>query len=155
MTSCNNVNKKNGPIEEEEIRAAVYLSAGDNYPLFNELGIPTFFNLGKVISGSDVDLNTIILSSRLNKGSKLNIRPIALFSFERDTIAYDYIISVNAAELNENIGLDFNDFLLKNYKTQNSIETWFSSQCPDYECRNFKWQNAYKAMLEINQPNVE
>jgi len=149
--SCSDSDKRSREAEPAEIRAAVYLSAGDIYPLFNELDVPTFFNLGKVISGTEKDINTIILSERAKKGSKMDIRPLALFSFDRDTVHYNYIVSVPADQTNERIGVDFNDFLLKNYKTQNNIENWFSSQCPDYTCRNFRWDNTYKALLEINK----
>jgi len=149
--SCSKSGNKSRSSETKDIRAAVYLSAGDNYPLFNELDIPTFFNLGKIITDSKRDLNTIILSERKTKGSKMNIKPIALFSFEQDTVLFQYIVSINADNTVNKIGSNYNDFLINNHKTQSNIENWFSSQCPESSCKTFKWENTYKALLEINQ----
>ncbi len=139
--------------EGGDLTAAIYLSAGDLDPKFNTLNIPTFFNLGKIVQEEGINAKTILLSKREATGNRIDIIPIALFSFEQDTIQFSYIISVPKADMNSQIGRNYNDFLLKNYKTQSNIENWFSSQCPDNTCKNFRWDNTYKALLQLQSNN--
>ncbi len=152
--ACQDEQVKANKTDDQTIKAAVFLSAGENYPLFNELGIPTFFNLGRIIKPNDTELQTIILSERKSKGSKINIIPMAMFSFEKDTSQFEFIISTTANHESDRLGLNYNDFLLKNYHTQMNIENWFLSQCPENACRNFKWDNNYKALLKINSSQI-
>ena len=49
LFSCKQNDNIDGINESDRFKAAVYLSAGDNYPLFNKSGTPTFFNLGRII----------------------------------------------------------------------------------------------------------
>lgn len=143
--SCDSSERKTTENKKSsDISANVFLSAGEQYPLFDNLNIPTFFNLGKV--NSNKDLNTIILDKKLKKGSKVNIKPIALFTFEQDTVLHSYMVSVSVS--NEKIKTSYNDFLMDNIKIQSAIEDWFDAQCGRDRCRNFKWENSYKAYLK-------
>lgn len=150
IIACQNPSEQGSKTEEETIKAAVYLSSGDNYPLFNSLGIPTFFNIARVINQGEKPLDAIILSERENKGSKVSIVPLALFSFEKDTTLFEYIVCIPAETENPYIGSNYNDFLLKNQEIQSGIEDWFAAQCKDAVCRNFRWESAYKALLYIH-----
>jgi len=153
--ACDTDRKRQKREEDNTIRAAVFLSAGDNYPPFNSLGIPTFFNIGRIIKPGDGSLLTLILCERKSKGTRLSVTPLALLSFEKDTTTFKFIISTDASESNSYLGTEKNDFLIQNYQTQMNIENWFASQCSDGRCSNFRWDNRYKALLEINQHSSE
>lgn len=146
--SCTSEKIKKEKIQSGFLNARVYLSAGDINPLFNELNVPSFFNLAKVESTKGNDVNSVVLGEKKSKGHKLSISPIALLSFNQDTLVYKYVIAVDSE--NERISHEYNDFLMNNYYLQQSIESWFKSQCPSNSCNSFKWENTYKALLEVN-----
>jgi hypothetical protein len=149
LCSCNKGSEKVREEGSSNYKAAVFLSAGENYPLFDHLGIPTFFNMGRLIVESDKNLKCIILDKRLSKGSRINIKPIALFQFQQDTVYHDFIIATNANNNHPSLSDDYHQFITQNYHLQQGIENWFAAQCKDQHCKNFKWQNTYKTLLFI------
>lgn len=130
------------------LAARVYLPAGEIHPSFNKLDVPTFFNLAKISSEKDEDINAIVLGEKRSKGFKLSIYPIALFSFQKDTSSFKYVVAVDAS--NDKINREYNAFLMNDYHMQQAVESWFKSQCSDHECKSFKWENKYKALLEVS-----
>lgn len=151
--SCSDQDKSSAPETPSGIRAAVFLSAGDLYPKFNLYEVPTFFNLGKILTEQEFQLDALILCERLRKGSKIDILPLAMFSFELHGIEHRYIISAPTGEQYALFGSNYSEFIINNISLQSNIENWFAAQCPQNACRNFTWQNSYKALLEINKYN--
>jgi len=146
--SCNGPNVEAQKEREGTFSAKVIIPAGDIYPRFNNLDIPTFFNVAKISSNSGVEINSIIFGEKKSKGVKLSVYPVALLNFTLDTMKYKFVISVDAN--NTKIKTDYNSFLINNYNLQSSLENWFKSQCAPKDCNNFIWDNAYKALLEVN-----
>ena len=130
------------------LEASVYISAGELYPKFSNLEVPTFFNLAKIESSDNRDINSIVLGKKKSKGLKLSVHPVALLSFNQDTILHKYVVSIDSS--NKRIESDYNSFLLNNYNMQTSIENWFKSQCFPQPCTSFNWENSFKALLELN-----
>jgi len=148
LLSCKNNTSKVINEEKGTLNVQVVHSAGDIYESFNDVGVPTFFNIATVDSESDVGINSIVLGKKISKGIKLSVHPVALLSFNQDTLTHKFIVTVDPA--NSKIDYEYNSFLLKNYEMQATIENWFRSQSLKNECFNFKWENVYKALLEVN-----
>ena len=149
LFSCKQNDNIDGINESDRFKAAVYLSAGDNYPLFNKSGTPTFFNLGRIIKPENTNHNTIILSERKSKGTKLNILPLASLSFNEDTVRHHYIISTLDHEDYSYLNNTDKDFLVDHLELQSNLENWFLSQCAEFKCREFKWENKYQTLLKL------
>ncbi|MBT8232939.1 MAG: hypothetical protein HKO66_05365 [Saprospiraceae bacterium] len=146
ISACKPESPKATDVDDGIISTRIFLSAGEIYPIFNNLNVPTFFNIGKVNDLTSKNLNVLILGEKKSKGVKLSVHPIALLSFNQDTVHYKYIISVDPS--NKKINHEYNSFLLNDHEMQSTIESWFKSQCNN--CTEFNWTNSYKALLEIN-----
>lgn len=146
--SCNEPKKHGETKQKGTIIVDVNHSAGEIYKEFNDIGVPTFFNVGKVQTERESQVEALILGKKNSKGIKLSVHPIALLSFNQDTFNHKFIVAVNPD--NSKISCEYNDFLLNNYNMQATIENWFKSQCISKQCYDFKWDNVYKALLELN-----
>lgn len=154
ITSCQKKQEARTETTGGKTRAAVFLSAGDIYPGFDRVPVTSFFNIGRILTDKSSGPNAIILSKGLRKGSRIDIEPLAFLSFTRDTMRYKYIISTPSDEQNPMLSSNYNDLLNNNMSLQSMIENWFIMQSPENSCRNFEWQNTYKALLEINRNNT-
>ena len=153
LVSCQNSGDKPNADGQSNTRAAIFLSAGDIYPKFNIHKIPTFFNIGKILTDQESNLEAIILSERLKKGSRVYILPLGVLSFEMNNSTHRFIVSVPVGEQYTSLGSNYNDFIISNITLQSNIENWFAAQCPKNRGRNFTWQNSYKALLDISNYN--
>lgn len=149
LTACNQNKVADNRSESRSIKAAVFLSAGENYPIFNESGLPTFFNIARILSESGQEMPTLILSDRLNKGAKVDLIPLASFSFNRDTTEYKYIVSTIDGSPLAKEDESGHEFLINHVNIQNSLEMWFRSQCPDWTCKEFHWHNKYATLMSL------
>ncbi|MBT8190739.1 MAG: hypothetical protein HKN67_07960 [Saprospiraceae bacterium] len=131
--------------------STIICPAGDIYMNEGNNSIPGFFNIGILDQDIQTDLKTLVLGKRQAKNARIGINPISLFSYQKDTITYKYIIATPVNEVLKDIGQDFNSFSMNNIHLQASIEEWFKSRCAIGVCRNFKWENEYKAFLEISK----
>lgn len=124
-------------------------SPGENisFDLFNST-VPSFFPSGKF----NDKLFTFLLAKDLNKGDKSEIIELGLLSFEQKDSLHKVLI---ASPKNENHKIvkseNFNDFSLQHPNTKHLIETWIKTNCPENSCKNVKWQNDFKARLEIQE----
>ena len=147
---------KTSPQESEGlISTKVSVPAGDIYPEFSELGVPTFFNVGTMEQkkGISVAYKSILLGKRLEKGQNVSVNPIALFSFNQDTIQHNYLVSTYKPKNNNRIGKEFIDFMSKNNELQVTIENWFRAQCGFTSCDSYLWSDTYRAYLNLEQTN--
>ncbi len=153
LFSCSDSNKlekpetiyKNGVLE-----STILIPAGETYPPFEQLEVPPFFNVGKVThDNSKAPLKTIILSQRLNKGQKVSVKPLSLFSFTTDTIEHRYLVSSYITVDNNRLGDNFSTFMSINNDLQMAIEYWFRAQCGLEKCNSYRWSQAYKAIREL------
>ena len=152
MLSCTTSDKEAKPIiyQDGTLSSTISIPAGDVYPPFNTLDVPTFFNLGKVTNDKEGStLSTIVLSKRLGKGEEIVVRPLSLFSFTFADAEYKYLVSSYATVENQRLGNDFTSFMSINTELQMTIENWFRSQCRLGDCKNFEWTQAYKAIREL------
>jgi len=155
LFSCQKQQETRTKTDTGKTRAAVFLSSGDIYPEFDRVPVPSFFNIGRILNDKTSGPYAIILSERLRKGCRVAIEPLALLSFTKDTSKYKYIVSTPSDEQNPMLSSNYNDFLSNNMSLQSMIENWFIMQCPENTCRNFEWQNTYKALLEINRNKTD
>ncbi len=153
ISACNDVNKPNDSIvasEQGNIQVKITTSAGEVFEPFNDMGIPTFFNVGNIQLENNADLPTVVLGKRIKSGKNVTIKPIALFSFLKDSIQYEYVLS-KPYEINEaTLSADYDIFLTKHNNLKVTVEQWFKSQCGSHRCHDFTWKNTYKTLLEID-----
>ncbi len=147
LFGCNRPKIKSVNDQTGTLNVNVFLSAGEIYSAFSDVDVPTFFNLGKVEMESGFDINSIVLGEKKSKGVKLSVHPVALLSFNQDTTIHKFVVAIDSG--NTKIEHEYNSFLLNNYTMQATIENWFKSQSIERGCDNFKWDNAYKALLEV------
>lgn len=146
LLSCQSTPTENRRSEENEgYKAKIAVSAGEIYPPFDRQMIPTFFNVGRInVEGASKDV--IILGKRYSSGKEVAFDPVALLKFQKDTLNMSYLIGVSNTKTANNS----EDFFVNNYHLQTSLEEWFKAQGEFNECRNFNWDNAYKALLELD-----
>ncbi|NNE25341.1 MAG: hypothetical protein HKN09_00730 [Saprospiraceae bacterium] len=149
LQSCDSAQKQSHNHPESDYSARITLSAGDLHPMFNSVEIPAFFNLGEILLDQENAYETIILGERVNNNSKIPVNPLALLSFEMDTIMIKIIVSTQMGNQSELDTLDYNAFMLNHPYLTKTIEHWFMLQCSANQCRNFKWENTYKTLLEL------
>jgi len=137
---------KERPKDEGDLYATVEISAGNIFPEFDKRSIPTFFNIAKVNKSNAETVSSILLGPKHSKGKKLAIKPVALLKFDNDTIPYKFVVCYP----NKDSDADKSQFFVNNLHLQNSLEEWFKAQGEFNEIRNFKWENAYKAFLELD-----
>jgi len=134
------------PKETGEMSATVEISAGGLIPQFGNKAIPTFFNVAKMNNSNEESVSSILLGPKHSEGKKVSVEPVALLKFKNDTINYKYVICYPTDEINRST----ESFLVGDLNLQNSLEEWFKAQGDFNQFRDFKWENAYKALLEID-----
>jgi hypothetical protein len=130
-----------------EFEAKIVVPAGDMMTSYDKVQMPTFFNVGNIISDPDLEVPTIVLGQRVNKGNKIDIRNLGLISFEKDTTDITYILSYSSDF--SDVELEFDRFMVEHSNIVQSIESWFKGQCGLGNCRNFKLSNGYQAYLKL------
>ena len=130
-----------------EFEAKIVVPAGDMMTSYDMVQMPTFFNVGYIISNPELEVPTIVLGQRVNKGNKIEIRNLGLISFDKDTTKTTYILSYSNDFSSEELG--FERFMVEHSDIVQSIESWFKGQCGLGNCRNFKWNNEYQAYLKL------
>ena len=105
--------------------------------------LPTFFNLARIKNRLDKEVELIVLCEREEKNTKVRVQPIALLTFDLDTIQQNYVVAVRSthSQLNS-INLD----LAFDLDRQKLVAEWFRSYHSINHCSNFKWHNAYQAI---------
>jgi len=146
LISCQSSTSETRRTEEKgPYKAKISISAGELFPPFDRQKIPTFFNVGTIdVEGQTKDI--IILGKRYSSGKEVSFEPVALLKFQKDTLNMSYLIGVQNTKPANNTG----DFFVNNYHLQMSLEQWFKAQGDFNECRNFNWDNTYKALLELD-----
>jgi len=130
------------------VNVKVVTPAGDPIPQFDRLEMPAFFNLA-TIGESDKDLTAIVLGPRLAKAKRVEVKPLALFSFVQDTTMKAFLVSVPYNSTNVELGRNHLTFMSQNDDLSAAIENWFQAQCGLSNCKNYKWANPYKTILEL------
>ena len=134
--------------EEQGLDCFVTTSAGDVYPEFSHLDIPPFFNVGEFRTETK-SCKALILSSRVANGKKMKVDVIGLFSFRKDTVMQQYLVGKPRLKGLNNLEREYEEYLTKNNAVKVAIENWFKGQCGLAQCGSFHWDNAYKALLQL------
>lgn len=136
--------------EEKGLDCYVISSAGDAYTPFSNLNLPPFFNIGEFRSESK-SCEAIIFSNRFETGKKMKVDVIGMFSFRKDTAIRQYIVTKPRQKGLNNLQRDYEEYLTKNNAVKLAVENWFSAQCGLSQCGSFHWDNAYKALLHLDE----
>ncbi len=153
-TSCgpNDAVEKVENIEvQSEFKAKVKTIAGEvlNDDVFNK--VPVFFNIGSFSLEENQEFETIILSDKLSKGKVLNIKPVSLLTFNKDTIQQKYIISVPVDSLQNVYDIySYHDLSQKQFQTKFLIEDWFRANCALGLCSKFEWKSEVQALKLVH-----
>ncbi len=132
---------------QSEFKAKIKSVAGDHFDDDSFLPMPIFFNLGTLNTNDERQVETIILSDKLIKGKSINIKPVSLFKFKKDSVSMDYIISVPVDSTDNFLNIySFHDLSNKQYQTKFLIEDWFRGNCKIGHCSNFEWQSEIQAL---------
>ncbi len=124
------------------VEVQVQVSAGE---LIDNGGaqLPTFFNIARIENRLDKEVELIVLCERKEKNAKVRVQPIALLTFDLDTIRQNYVVAVKSTHSQINsINLD----LAFDLDRQKLVAEWFRSYYSVNHCSNFKWHNAYQAI---------
>ena len=154
MTSCNNTSNES-VIEKIEIKsefkAKITSIAGDIIDDEAFMQMPIFFNIGTLKVNETQEAETIILADKLSKGKLVNIKPVSLFRFKKDSIVENYIVSVPVDSVLNVYGIySFHDLSQKQYQTKFLIEDWFRGNCKLGQCSKFEWQSEVQALKLAN-----
>lgn len=142
---CTNKSSNDGPTNSDgSIRTEIVVPAGEIVEGYDKLSIPAFFNIGK-IEINNTRLKTIILSTRQDEGSPINITPLAEFSFVNDTILESYLVGYPI--LANEKKLRFEAYATQHSDIIASVESWFRGQCGISQCRSFTWDNPDKLLM--------
>ena len=136
--------------EEQGLDCFVTTPAGDAYPVFSNLDLPPFFNIGEFRTDSKT-CEAIIFSNRTENGKKMKVDVIGLFSFRKDTSMQQYIIAKPRLKGLNNLQREYEEYLTKNNSVKLAVENWFRAQCGLSQCGSFHWDNAYKALLQLEE----
>lgn len=153
LCACNGPAKNDGNVISWNgtIKTTIDIPAGEMLPQFGETGIPSFFNVGHIGTSSGSErMMTIVLSERLGSGKQVEVKPLSLFSFYKDSTLHQFLVSSDVNLKGDRIGDDFNSFMGKNNELQMAIENWFKAQCGLGGCTLYEWKNSYKALRELN-----
>jgi len=147
LIGCRNgSDKANHTTEWNGYECIISHQAGERLQESSQDHLATFFNLGYINNGdTNSQCEVIILAPRLALKSKIKIKPLALFSFNRDSIIKEFVIA--KPWKNTSLKADFNAL---DIETQLLIENWFQLNCAIGLCNNYHWSNAFKAELKIN-----
>lgn len=123
--------------------------AGELYAPFQYLNIPPFFNIGEFSKSDGQKIKAIILSERIKNGKKIEVDPVALFSFNLDSSFNKFLVVIPHDNGQNNLRKEYDEFLTTNIELKMAIENWFKAQCPINRCQGYTWENSYKALLEL------
>lgn len=152
ISACNSTSNEKGQLihKDGSITTTIDISAGDMYPEFSDMAIPPFFNIGHITADESTNpIKTLVLSERLGKGKKIDIHPLVLFSFYRDSTHHQFLVSSSDGQLDNKIGEDFNSFIGKNNELQMALENWFKAQCGLGGCTSYEWKNSFKTLRDL------
>ncbi len=138
--------------ENKGVDMKITVSAGELLADYDKLAIPSFFNLGHIINYSGAKKQAIHLSKSIKSGQRTQAIPVALFQFRRKGVVQKYIITKPETDTLEDLDA-YTHFMSYESELKTLIENWFRVQCDLGECDNFSWSNAYKAYLDMNEPN--
>ncbi len=150
LASCNNADKTIN--EYPQLNGHVLTIAngpGENIS-FNQFSstIPSFFPSGLFSN----KLPTFLLAKNLNKGDQSEIVELGLLNFEINDSLHTVLIATPANESNKIVlSKNYNDFSLQHPNVKHLIESWLKTNCQENSCKNVKWQNDFKARLEIQE----
>jgi len=132
---------------QSEFKAKINMVAGDVLKDDSFQEIPIFFNVGTFSIAEGQEHETIILADKLTKGKVLNIKPISLLRFNKDTTKKNYIISVPVDSVKNVYGIySYHDLSQKQFQIKFLIEDWFRSNCKLGHCSKFEWQSEVQAL---------
>jgi len=141
--------KSAGSIEEEKgLPCRVVNSAGEMYEGFTKIDIPPFFNVGEITQG-EKKTDVILLSKKVKRNNKVAVDVIGLLTFKKSKAVKKYVIALPRGRNKNNLEREYEEYLSKNLEVKMMIENWFRAQCELSDCGNFRWDNAYKALLEL------
>jgi len=139
--SCkdNDPGTKAKPIEvKSEWELSVNHLAGENLEIEGFNPLPLIFNTGKISLKNKGEVETMVISQRLSNKRNLYIKPIGLFSFQKDSLLMEYIVSVPKDDKLNNLNIhSYFDLNQKNYATKYLVEDWFRTACQTGKCKNF------------------
>jgi len=134
--------------DEKGLPCKVINPAGEMLQGFDKVGLPPFFNVGQ-ITLNEKTTQAILLSPKVKNNQTVPVDVIGMFSFSRNNAAHKYVIVLPRKQNVNNLEREYEEYLSKNSEVKMMIENWFRSQCEVSQCRNFRWDNAYKALLEM------
>ena len=150
VTSCSNndpVNRIENVEVQSEFKARINTIAGDVLGDDSFQEMPIFFNVGSFSITEGQDHETIVLADKLSEGKVLNIKPISLLKFKKDTSIKNYIISVPVDSAQNVYGIySFHDLSQKQFQIKFLIEDWFRGNCKLGHCSKFEWQSEVQAL---------
>ena len=152
LASCN---EKEVTIAEaievkSDYKAKISTSAGEIFENEAFKPMPIFFNMGSVRISENKKVETIILSDKLSKGKTVDIKPIGLFRFNKDSVMNNFMISVPADSTKNVLDVySFHDLSQKQYQIKFLIEDWFRGNCKLGKCSKFEWQSEVQALKLI------
>ncbi len=151
--SCQNETQtaNNEPIVvKSEWEISINHLAGESLEIEGFKEMPFIFNAGKIIQKNKPEIETLILGNRFSSRRNMYIKPIGIFSFEKDTTLIEYIISVPKDDELNNLNINsYFDLNQKNHSTKYLIEDWFRGACQTGKCKNFDWGNELKALKRL------
>ena len=152
MTSCADISVTEAEAIEvkSDYKAKITSSAGDYFEDKAFKPMPIFFNIGLMKVNENTSAETIILSDQLSKGKTIDIKPIGLLKFIKDSLVNHYVISVPADSTKNILDIyNYHDFSQKQYQFKFLLEDWFRGNCKLGRCNNFEWQSEVQALKLI------
>ena len=149
-TSCDEQQHKHGNSEKVDdyyLTATIHTEAGAAIAVNGTFDLPAFFNVGKLDSNTK-DLSVLVLGPRISKNKSVKIAPLAVLSFDQDSVKRQYLISKSELA-GDMFGKDYLSFMSRNNELAEAIESWFKAQCSFSVCRNYNWQNPNSILLEL------
>lgn len=152
LSACNEVDNRTKQ-DKPGIPVKVTIPSGYIYPSFDRISMPTFFNIATFEGKTNNPSKILIYNQKLNKGDKVKVNPVAMFSFVKNKIPHKYIVAKSAQDSIDNNDA-FNYFMTYEFEVKSVLESWFKAQCDLGECNGFEWSNAYKAYLDLDDKNM-
>lgn len=146
--ACNEKPNQHTAPRTSKYEAEVIVPAGELYESFDVLGIPTFFNVAEIVYQDNSPIKTILYGSKYKKGKSVSIEPFGKLSFIKKGQVVEYVL---ATDVQDTLIKDFELFMVQHHALKEATESWFKAQCESFECSDFNWSNAYKAILDIEE----
>lgn len=151
VLSCSNQNEKEFiNYSKNGIEVKINCPAGDICDQFFQSYLPSFFNIAE--TGNQEHVYFIIPGERSDKGNKEMINPIGIFSFQKDTVLHQYLLSTYVdSTMNSIHSKNYLDFCINHFDLKNMVEDWFKLNCKNENCYDYKWENELKAKNLVNE----